>query len=624
MLVAFKLWLVASDEVVARLSPYDQQRYAEMARELAAGRWLGAYDRFTLVREATYPLWLVAVRATGVPLRIASEALLAIAALAVALALRRRGLSGPTALAVFACAWLAPHSLLVNREILAESLYLPMLLLGVSGLWCAVDARSMPLRVLVAGAAGLALGVAWTTRPEKPVLVLALLGFAALEIAALRAGGLPMRRALARIAGIAAIAALGIAGVGAANAARNGRAYGLRVASDLAGPGLSRGAARAQRTAAPEPQALRPRPARGAPHRLRGKPVARGAGAGHRASGLAPIGELQLARNLRRPGGKLVPVGAARGRDADAAPARCSASRRVFPTHRRRASARARGGVPPRRATLPLLHPYPSTYLAYVGDALARVVARIADAGGPGDWSPSRDDPATPPKIRQLFDDVAGRRTQLTSNGECRARGADRSLRRSRGGDPAAPRSGAPRPGRARVARRGDGAESSFRFRFEKQRPVFLESRPLLELRRASGAMLRIPVSPPAVRPPPRLRTCASTGSRRRASPMLRARRSGAGSGSATHSGCACRRGGRRGAPDPGGASLAGAPRRALLAAAGCSRYASRASRCSRSSPRSTWRGYSVRYVYPAVSPFTIGVILLLCWRCDACAAKRS
>ena len=77
MLVAFKLWLVASDEVVARLSPYDQQRYAEMARELAAGRWLGAYDHYTLVREATYPLWMVAVLAAGVPLRIANEALLA-------------------------------------------------------------------------------------------------------------------------------------------------------------------------------------------------------------------------------------------------------------------------------------------------------------------------------------------------------------------------------------------------------------------------------------------------------------------------------------------------------------------------------------------------------------------
>ena len=165
-------------------------------------------------------------------------------------------------------------------------------------------------------------------------------------------------------------------------------------------------------------------------------------------------------------------------------------------------AARARGALPPRRATLPLLHPYPSTYLAYVGDALARVVARIADAGGPGDWSPSRDDPATPPKIRQLFDDVAGRRTQLTSNGEVVLAG-----RIEASADPVVALQLRPDPGpRApRVEPEWSGEATpqsrSFRFRFEKQRPVFLESRPLLELRRASGAMLRIPVSSPGVAP---------------------------------------------------------------------------------------------------------------------------
>ena len=96
-----------------------------------------------------------------------------------------RGAGVPTALALgcFGLLVLRSHSFLVNRELLAASFYLPVLLIAMSGLLLAARAASLRRRAVHAAWTGLALGALWTTRPEKPLVVVVIAAFALLDLA---------------------------------------------------------------------------------------------------------------------------------------------------------------------------------------------------------------------------------------------------------------------------------------------------------------------------------------------------------------------------------------------------------------------------------------------------------
>jgi hypothetical protein len=406
-----KLWIVQPDEVVARLAPHDQLRYVEMAAALIDGRWLGAYDHMTLIREPGYAVWIAAVSALGVPLRLAAEGPLLAAALLFGWALVRTGLPAFLAFACYVSIVLQPASLLVNREVLAAGLYGPALIASVAGLLLCNAATGTRRALLHAAWTGLALGVAWTTRPEKPLLLLLLATWAGLEWLALRARNAPPRAAAGRIGGVLLASLAGIALLATALTGMNARRYGVFATSELSRPGF---------TAAQ-------RELRGIPHAAPRRFVLVPREARRRAYAVSPALR-EIEPHLERPGWahavscNLVRVcdDIAGGwlmwamRDAAAEAGYASNASQLDAYWQRVADelqqARARGDLPPRRTALPFVHPHPETFTPHLWKSVRLEVRRIASRGSARDRHPAGDGAGTPAEVRALFDRVAQRR----------------------------------------------------------------------------------------------------------------------------------------------------------------------------------------------------------------------
>ncbi len=505
LIAGLKLWLVADDEVVARAIPHDQQRYAEMAFAIAHGRWLGDYDYMTLIREPAYPVWVAGVQATGVPLRLAAEVLLAAAAALFVAALRGAGVPNALALGCFGLLVLQPHSFLVNRELLAAGFYLPVLLIAISGLLLAARAAKLRHRIVHAAWTGLALGALWTTRPEKPLVAVVIVAFALLDFARRRAGGATWRRAAGRVLVPVLGAVLGIAAVATGVSALNHRHYGIFVSSDLSAPGFvaANAALLGIEHAAPRRFVLVPRDVRerayaASPAFRELRPQLEGPGWGRNVG-------CRLLRVCDDFAGAwfmwTLREAAARAGQMDSAPEADAYFQRIADQI---AAARVRGDLPPARATIPPLHPYPETYLRHLGNSFRRVARRIGMPGDGPDWDPPGDDPSTPASVVRLFDAVANRQPRQVAlrpviiEGWVVAAGdsIERvSLQRPawRGAQPAdAPLQ--PIEIGSLVARRGPGERLNFRFEVAKPTGAFRSMQPTLVVARASGTMTELPL----------------------------------------------------------------------------------------------------------------------------------
>ena len=79
-LVLLKFWLVGSQTLIALPEfNFDDMLFIKLASRLAAGKWLGAYDKFTLSKGPFYPIWIALTYYSGIPL-LASQHMLYIAA----------------------------------------------------------------------------------------------------------------------------------------------------------------------------------------------------------------------------------------------------------------------------------------------------------------------------------------------------------------------------------------------------------------------------------------------------------------------------------------------------------------------------------------------------------------
>lgn len=234
--LAAKLWLVARDEVRAVPAGHDQLRYAQMAESLIEGRWLGEYDQFTLLRRPAYPLWIALVAATGVPLRIAAELLLAAAAAMLAATLARRGLAPPLVLLAYVAFVLEPHTFAVNGEVVSESFYGPMLAVLLALLVEASTAARARVAAAWALGAGVPLAGLWHARPEGILGVAVTVVAAALSWACAPRAERPWRVAASRLLVLAlppmAVLGLSSAWIGMVNRAR----YGVFTVTEMGAP----------------------------------------------------------------------------------------------------------------------------------------------------------------------------------------------------------------------------------------------------------------------------------------------------------------------------------------------------------------------------------------------------
>jgi hypothetical protein len=228
-LVAAKLWLVAGQTVTA-VGPasYDDRLFLEQASSLLAGKWLGPYSHFTMMKGPMYSFFVSVVFLLGVPLFTAQHLFYALSCWLVVRALRPLAPQRWVAAALFAVLLFnpitfdGPRMMRVARQDIMPGEVL-MLVAGFIGLYAR---RAGPKRNLVpwAALAGLVLPAFWLTREEGVWLLPCLAPLWIAAAAAVWIEHKPDR--LARLA-ILALPALGwAAGMGAVSAV-NDRYYGL-------------------------------------------------------------------------------------------------------------------------------------------------------------------------------------------------------------------------------------------------------------------------------------------------------------------------------------------------------------------------------------------------------------
>lgn len=490
-----KLWLVAPDEVLAQANPYDQLRYVEMAEEIAAGRWLGAYGPRTLIREPSYPVWIALVHDAGIPLRVASEALLLGASLVFGSALLRVGLPVWFASACVALLALQPHSVLANRQVLAAGFYLPVLVLALSGLLLSIRAAHDRTRGIHALWAGLALGVAWTTRPEKAIVALALLLAGALSLFAARDRAAGWRAATSSSALLVGLATLGIAAVSGGYALENLARYGVPLTSDLQAPGyvaanralLSIEHA-APRRYVPVPADVRARAYAASPSFRELRPYLETPGWGHHSSCVS----VRVCDDLA--GGWFLWI----LREAAAASGHMRSASEADAFFARIAdeidTACERGELRCRPVLLSFLHPHFEAWLPWLPSSLVGVAASVVAPRERAESIPGLDDPTASAAVVARFDAIAGRTPRpgrrVSVRGQVRSRLDPVAEVSVRGGQGA----GAVVLGDATLD--ADGASRrSFEFEFQLPSPGAREGGARLEVRRESGEVVSLTLS---------------------------------------------------------------------------------------------------------------------------------
>ncbi len=148
----------------------DDALFVRLAQSLVDGKWLGAYDDFTLVKGALYPLFIAIVHIAGVPLLIAQTAIALVVAAVTALSLRRLGLPRTLALLLFVLLALSPIAwhpdlVRVTREPLYANLGLAVFALAALVL-LKKDATPLFRTIALAGL-GMSFAAYWLTREES-------------------------------------------------------------------------------------------------------------------------------------------------------------------------------------------------------------------------------------------------------------------------------------------------------------------------------------------------------------------------------------------------------------------------------------------------------------------------
>src|SRR5262249_4370432 len=135
------------------------------------------YTHMSFIKEPVYPLFAWICYRLAIPLRLATEVVYLAAAGLFSWVLVRRRSSGWVGLLVFAGCALHPMHFAVFRQTTSDALYPSLLLLALAGLFLQVQDGGRPGRWWRGLFSGVALGLLWNTRPERPLTALLLLFF---------------------------------------------------------------------------------------------------------------------------------------------------------------------------------------------------------------------------------------------------------------------------------------------------------------------------------------------------------------------------------------------------------------------------------------------------------------
>lgn len=207
MAVQLPIWVLAN-------GLHDDALFVRLGRELAEGRWFGAYDETTLMKGPGYPLLLALNAWLGLPLSLTQALLHCAAAAAVGWLVSRLGGSRGLGLAVGLALLMLPVALEAPlRRIVRDAVYIDQVLLALVAWGAALGvARTSRERIGTSAVAGLATGWVWLSREEGLwLLPMLFIGVGAATLA-VRGAAVPFRRSLAVVMTVAAAGFLVVTG----------------------------------------------------------------------------------------------------------------------------------------------------------------------------------------------------------------------------------------------------------------------------------------------------------------------------------------------------------------------------------------------------------------------------
>lgn len=162
-LVAFKLWLVNTEEIYGSATEYDALWFVNAAKHWY---WGSEYSWTAFVRPPAYPLFIAFIHLCGLPLRIGIELMQAAGYLALVAGLRKAELPRVACLLSFAAMILHPGSFQLNSYTMADTFYAAVLPLALGGLLMTLFTG----KLLHATWTGIALALLWNTREESVLI----------------------------------------------------------------------------------------------------------------------------------------------------------------------------------------------------------------------------------------------------------------------------------------------------------------------------------------------------------------------------------------------------------------------------------------------------------------------
>lgn len=168
LLVAFKLWLVHTEDIYGSATEFDALWFVGAAKHWY---WGSPYSWTAFVRPPAYPLFIAFVHLLHVPLRIGIELMDAAGYLAVVAGLRKAGAPVWVCLAGYAAMSLHPGSYQLNSVTMADNFYAAVLPLALGGLLLTL----LTARLIHASWTGFALALLWNTR-EESILIPPMIG----------------------------------------------------------------------------------------------------------------------------------------------------------------------------------------------------------------------------------------------------------------------------------------------------------------------------------------------------------------------------------------------------------------------------------------------------------------
>jgi hypothetical protein len=210
LLVLAKLWLVGGQRLTVYGSlTIDDQWFIERASWISAGKWLGPFDAYTLIKQPGYPLFVAAMHSVRLPLLLAHQLIYVVAIAITMVALRPLIRTRRRRLLAFALLLFNPMTMNtpISARVDRSGIYPALTVVLLSCLVGLVSTCDRPRRATLAWAIGstVSIGALWAVREEWLLLVPAVVCGLVLAIVRLAGLAIPPVQRVAAAVGVACI-----------------------------------------------------------------------------------------------------------------------------------------------------------------------------------------------------------------------------------------------------------------------------------------------------------------------------------------------------------------------------------------------------------------------------------